>query len=92
MGLPYLGYSLGYLLAKILKQPAPDCLAIAIETGIQNTGIAIFLLRFTLPQPQADLTTGNNPILKDRKENFVFSCPRVCSYDDATASFNNVYL
>ncbi|XP_044271508.1 ileal sodium/bile acid cotransporter-like isoform X2 [Tribolium madens] len=57
MGLPYLGYLLGYLLAAILKQPSPDCLAIAIETGIQNTGIAIFLLRFTLPQPQADLTT-----------------------------------
>lgn len=58
MGLPYLGYFLGYAMAKVLKQPPPDCLAIAIETGIQNTGIAIFLLRFTLPQPQGDLTTG----------------------------------
>ncbi|KAJ3643039.1 hypothetical protein Zmor_025777 [Zophobas morio] len=57
MGLPYLGYFLGYAMAKVLKQPPPDCLAIAIETGIQNTGIAIFLLRFTLPQPQGDLTT-----------------------------------
>lgn len=58
MGVPWLGYSLGWLLAKVLKQPSPDCLAIAIETGIQNTGIAIFLLRFSLPQPEADLTTG----------------------------------
>lgn len=58
MGLPYLGYCSGYLVAKLLKQPAPDCLAIAVETGIQNTGIAIFLLRFALPQPEADLTTS----------------------------------
>ncbi|RZC39548.1 ileal sodium/bile acid cotransporter [Asbolus verrucosus] len=57
MGLPYLGYLLGYCMAKLLKQPPPDCLAIAIKTGIQNTGIAIFLLRFTLSQPEADLTT-----------------------------------
>lgn len=61
MGLPYLGYVLGYLIARLLRQPTPDCLAIGIETGIQNTGIAIFLLRFTLPQPQADLTTGTHP-------------------------------
>lgn len=57
MGLPYIGYLSAYLLAKLLRQPDPDCLAIAIETGIQNTGIAIFLLRFALPQPEADLTT-----------------------------------
>ncbi|CAH0555231.1 unnamed protein product [Brassicogethes aeneus] len=57
MGLPYLGYTFAFILAKLLKQPAPDCLAIAIETGIQNTGIAIFLLRFSLPQPEGDLTT-----------------------------------
>ncbi|XP_050304668.1 ileal sodium/bile acid cotransporter-like isoform X2 [Anthonomus grandis grandis] len=57
MGLPWLGYLLGYILAKIFKQPAPDALAIAIETGIQNTGIAIFLLRFALEPLHADLTT-----------------------------------
>lgn len=63
MGLPYLGYLLAYVMAKVLKQSQPDCLAIAIEAGIQNTGIAIFLLRFSLPQPEADLTTGtNNPL------------------------------
>lgn len=58
LGLPWLGYMLGYIVAYVFRQPAPDRLAIAIETGIQNTGIAIFLLRFCLPQPQADLTTG----------------------------------
>lgn len=48
----------GYLLARIFGQPNTDCTAIALETGIENTGIAIFLLRFALPQPEADLTTG----------------------------------
>lgn len=43
-------------MAKTLKQIPADALTIAIETGIQNTGISIFLLR-SLPQPQADLTT-----------------------------------
>jgi hypothetical protein len=42
----------------MFKQPPDDTLAISIETGIQNTGIAIFLLRFSLGQPEADLTTG----------------------------------
>lgn len=55
--LPWLSYTLGYSAAWIFRQPSPDCMAIALETGIQNTGISIFLLRFTLPQPAADLTT-----------------------------------
>ncbi|CAK1594551.1 unnamed protein product [Parnassius mnemosyne] len=57
MGVPWLGYAAGYLLARVCRQPHPDALAISIETGIQNTGIAIFLLRYALPQPEADLTT-----------------------------------
>jgi sodium/bile acid cotransporter 3/5 len=57
-GLPWLGYFCGWLLARLFKQPPNDTLAISIETGIQNTGIAIFLLRFSLGQPEADLTTG----------------------------------
>ncbi|KAJ8946945.1 hypothetical protein NQ314_008744 [Rhamnusium bicolor] len=57
MALPWLGYVAGYLLAKVFNQTPADCITIAIEVGIQNTGIAIFLLRFALPQPQADLTT-----------------------------------
>ncbi|XP_053619540.1 uncharacterized sodium-dependent transporter YocS-like [Plodia interpunctella] len=57
MGIPWLGYVFGYALARILKQPHPDALAISIETGIQNTGISIFLLRYALDQPEADLTT-----------------------------------
>ncbi|CAK1541047.1 unnamed protein product [Leptosia nina] len=57
MGIPWLGYAAGYLVAVACKQSHPDALAISIETGIQNTGIAIFLLRYALPQPEADLTT-----------------------------------
>ncbi|XP_013099094.1 P3 protein isoform X2 [Stomoxys calcitrans] len=54
--LPWLGYIIAWSVATILRQNPADALTIAIETGIQNTGIAIFLLR-SLPQPQADLTT-----------------------------------
>lgn len=57
MGIPWLGYLAGYLVAILFRQPHPDALAISIETGIQNTGIAIFLLRYALGQPEADLTT-----------------------------------
>ncbi|XP_068991916.1 kinase D-interacting substrate of 220 kDa B isoform X5 [Neodiprion pinetum] len=57
IGLPWLGYLFGYLLALVLRQPGPDVTAISVETGVQNTGISIFLLRFSLPQPAADLTT-----------------------------------
>ncbi|KAM8720080.1 hypothetical protein ACLKA7_006175 [Drosophila subpalustris] len=57
LALPGLGYIIAWLAAKLLHQNSADALTIAIETGIQNTGIAIFFLRTTLPQPQADLTT-----------------------------------
>ncbi|XP_018341223.1 PREDICTED: ileal sodium/bile acid cotransporter-like isoform X1 [Trachymyrmex septentrionalis] len=57
MGLPWLGFTFGFIIAYICKQPQADIRAIAIETGIQNTGVAIFLLRFTLKPPADDLTT-----------------------------------
>ncbi|GLH03808.1 Uncharacterized protein GBIM_09651, partial [Gryllus bimaculatus] len=57
LGLPWLGFVFGGLLGHVFRQPPMDILAIAIETGIQNTGIAIFMLRFSLKQPEADLTT-----------------------------------
>lgn len=58
MGLPWLGFLFGLIVAIIFQQPNKDVRAIAIETGIQNTGISIFLLRFSLDQPAADMTTG----------------------------------
>lgn len=57
MGLPWLGYMAGWVSAKLLRCPPGDALAIAVETGVQNTGIAIYLLRFSLEQPEGDLTT-----------------------------------
>ena len=41
----------------IFRQEYEDRIAIAVEAGIQNTGIAIFVLRSALNQPEADLTT-----------------------------------
>lgn len=55
MGLPWCGYFFALILAAALRQSPPDCLAIAIETGIQNTGIAIYLLQ-VLPSPLSDTT------------------------------------
>uniref|UniRef100_A0A182JTU0 Sodium-bile acid cotransporter n=1 Tax=Anopheles christyi TaxID=43041 RepID=A0A182JTU0_9DIPT len=57
LGLPLLGYCFGFLASHLMRLPLADSLAISVETGIQNTGIAIFLLRFALEQPAADLTT-----------------------------------
>lgn len=58
LGLPWLGFLFGLVIAKLCKQSQADVRAIAIETGVQNTGVAIFLLRFTLEPPSDDLTTG----------------------------------
>lgn len=58
MGLPWLGFIFGMVVAFLFRQSDHDIRAIAIETGIQNTGVSIFLLRFSLKQPAADLTTG----------------------------------
>lgn len=65
MALPWLGFICGLISMCIFQQPLPDVKAIAIETGIQNTGISIFLLKFSMVQPDADLTTGgkNNLVL-----------------------------
>ncbi|XP_065209853.1 ileal sodium/bile acid cotransporter-like [Planococcus citri] len=55
--LPLLGYVLAWCVSVYFGRCYEDCLALSIETGVQNTGIAIFMLRFSLGQPEADLTT-----------------------------------
>ena len=55
MGLPWIGFSFGFVLAKLLKRPLEDIIAIAIETGIQNTGMSIFILWLTLDHPLGDM-------------------------------------
>lgn len=57
MSLVLLGYAFGGTAAAILRQSWSDALTIAVETGLQNTGIAIFILRVTLEQPEADINT-----------------------------------
>lgn len=57
MGLSWIAYIVGWCVASLFKQKHEDCVAIAIEAGIQNTGISIYILRTALDQPQADLTT-----------------------------------
>ena len=53
--LPYTGFILSGLSAFLCRQPFKRILTIAIETGIQNTGIPIILMKFTLPQPEGDM-------------------------------------
>lgn len=55
--LVWLGYAFGWIISTIFRLPWTDTLAVAVETGVQNTGIAIFVLRFTLDQPDADINT-----------------------------------
>ena len=53
--LPWFGFGFGCLLSKLCKRERKDIIAIAIETGIQNTGMSIFMLWFTLDHPAGDL-------------------------------------
>ncbi|XP_013401061.1 ileal sodium/bile acid cotransporter [Lingula anatina] len=52
---PWCGYIFGFFLAKIFRQPKRRAITIALETGIQNIGIPMIILRFSLPQPDGDL-------------------------------------
>lgn len=53
--LPYTGFLIGLLMSLITRQNRPRSIAIFIESGLQNTGVAIFFLRLSLPQPASDL-------------------------------------
>ena len=55
MALPWLGFAFGCTLARLSGRPAEDTIAIAIETGVQNTGVSIFMLWFTFDHPLGDL-------------------------------------
>jgi len=54
--LPYVGFVLSGTVAWLFRQPPARILTIAIETAIQNTGLPIVLMKFSLPQPDADLS------------------------------------
>jgi len=52
--LPLFGFMCGCLISIVSRRSPADVTAIAIETGIQNTGIAIVLLKFSFAPEIAD--------------------------------------
>ncbi len=53
------GFGCGALVARyVLRFPIEDVVAVALETGIQNTGVAFVILEFSVGQPAADLSIG----------------------------------
>ncbi|ESO95070.1 hypothetical protein LOTGIDRAFT_94557, partial [Lottia gigantea] len=54
--IPYGGFFLGFLIAFVARQPKKNIITIAIETGIQNTGIPIVLLKNSLGPPESDMS------------------------------------
>ena len=56
--LPYLGFLLGYVISFILRQPKNRAITISIETGIQDTSIAIVLLQSSFQMPDGDLASS----------------------------------
>ena len=55
--LPYIGYTVGGIVAAVLRQPWPRVKTIALETGMQNTSIAYILLITSFEAPKGDLAS-----------------------------------
>lgn len=53
--LPWCGFACGCFSALLTRRPPKDVTAIAVETGIQNTGIAILLLKLSFAEPDGDI-------------------------------------
>lgn len=53
--LPWIGFLLSATFAFICRRSRAEILTIAIETGIQNIGIAILVLVYSMPQPEGDM-------------------------------------
>ncbi|KAK0395091.1 hypothetical protein QR680_001112 [Steinernema hermaphroditum] len=53
--LPWSGYVLAYFIALATQQQHRERITIAIETGIQNIGISMIMLLWSLPEPEVDL-------------------------------------
>ena len=54
--LPYGGYLSGGIIAAILQQPWTRIKTIALETGMQNVGVAFFLMVTSFPPPLGDIS------------------------------------
>ncbi len=53
--LPWIGTFLSGLVAYVLGQPWYRAKTVGIETALQNTALTLFMLKYTLPQPEADI-------------------------------------
>ncbi|XP_013785213.1 ileal sodium/bile acid cotransporter-like [Limulus polyphemus] len=53
----WFGFFFGALFARLIGRPVEDVIAIAVETGVQNSGISIVLLGFSLEHPDSDLAS-----------------------------------
>ncbi|KAI1297192.1 P3 protein [Halotydeus destructor] len=51
------GFLVGLITSSLLNLPMADRIAISIETGVQNTGIAIVLLGLSLSEPSNDIAS-----------------------------------
>ncbi|XP_067943392.1 ileal sodium/bile acid cotransporter-like [Watersipora subatra] len=56
--LPFVGGILGFIIALACKQGKKLATTIGIETAIQNLNVVIVLLRLSLPQPWADISSA----------------------------------
>lgn len=58
MCLPWLGFLFGVVLSMVCRRPWEELIAISVETGIQNSGIAIGVLKVSLADyaPLGDIT------------------------------------
>ncbi len=54
--IPWTGYVLGFSIAWILGIPFKQAKTVAIETGIQNFGVAFLIMYMNLPSPEADFS------------------------------------
>ncbi|CAD5214851.1 unnamed protein product [Bursaphelenchus xylophilus] len=53
--LPWSGYIIAFLFAVIMHQNFQNAITIAIETGIQNVGIAFTIMLYTFPEFEKDI-------------------------------------
>lgn len=57
MMLPYMGAALGAFIAYLFRQPRARIVAIGIETGVQDTGVAILLLLTSFGRPDGQIAS-----------------------------------
>ncbi|XP_007894963.1 sodium/bile acid cotransporter 5 [Callorhinchus milii] len=55
---PPFGLSIGYLFAGVFKLAFPVRKTVAIESGVQNTLLALAILQFSFSQPEANLSSA----------------------------------